>query len=296
MKTIRDFMNLVEQDIDPSTVVLDPAPAPAPAPGRISGPELEKRVQTDANGKKVAPLNDQEEQLIRDLLQRMDVVLKHYRDKDGKTFESVSFESMNESEQRQYIMQNLHLLSEADQMVVLRGIMNEGPKTDAAKAVGKWALNTGEKIVGAGYRDIALPVAKFAGKMIGYGIMGTAVTLGGGLGTMYVFDGGLSRLYRSIVPASPEVDKELTPDDYKEMKKIEQDWVNLCSAPAEYLANKGIEIGYSTELAGDMFEMKERWERFRKALVDKNKTPAAPAKTEPGYADKALDTVKGLFK
>ena len=123
---------------------------------------------------------------------------------------------------------------------------------------------------------------------------GTVAT-GLGLGTMFVFDGGFDKLYRYIVPADPLIDKELTQEDYQEMKRIEQDWYDLTVMPVNYLAKRGIEIGYSQELRGDMFEIQKRWEKFRDALVEKNKTPAAPAKTEPGILDQAYDKVKGMF-
>jgi len=292
MKTIRDFINLVEQDIDPSTVVLDPAPAPATSQDSFSGPELAKRVQIE-DGKKVVRLTAQEEAKIRELFGRMNAIMSKYLETDDQTFESVDFDSMTESEQQQYIMQNLHLLSEADQMVILRSITTEGYK-DLAKAAWNRVI---EPLAKTGYTDVLKPyVIDPIGKIVKYGTIGVAGGLGISLGGMWAYEGGLKKLYKDIFPASPAVTQALSSEDQAESRRIEQEWARVLSDPTDYLSNNGIWLKYSDDLNADIGEYQTRWKNFSEAMAKRKRTPAVPAKTEPGYGDKALDTVKGLFK
>jgi len=282
MKTIRDFINLVEQDIDPSTVVLDPAPAPATSQDSFSGPELAKRVQIE-DGKKVVRLTAQEEAKIRELFGRMNAIMSKYLETDDQTFESVDFHSMTESEQQQYIMQNLHLLSEADQMVVLRAIMNEGYK-DLAKAAWNRVI---EPLAKTGYNDVLKPIGQAVGnkvsrgvdavgKAIGYTALGTGVTLGVSLGGMWAYEGGLKKLYKDIFPASPAVTQALSSEDQAESRRIEQEWARVLSDPTDYLSNNGIWLKYSDDLNADIYEYATRWKNFSEAMAKRKRTLPTP--------------------
>jgi len=311
MKTIRDFINLVEQDIDPSTVVLDPRPAATPAD--VSG--LENRVQV-INGRKVVVLTDQEEANIRKLFERIDTLLSHYPDKDGKTFESVDFESTTESEQRQYIMQNLHLLSEADQMVVLRDLMNE-------ESIGKAAAR-------AAYNDIIKPGIQGGGQMVkkgienlgdlakkgieglggltadalrgsgatantlakwaALGILAPVVVTGAGAIGYFAWHAPWDRLFKAIFPTDQEVLTQLSAQDQKEFESIENDWNNLISVPSKYLFDKNIEYRFSAALNGDIARYAARWEAFVKDMA-KIKTAPPPAPLPP-MKQRVLDVFK----
>lgn len=279
MKTIRDFINLVEADeIDPSTVVLDPAPAPAPSQDSFSGPELAKRVQIE-DGKKVVRLTAQEEAKIRELFGRMDVILGRYQETEDQTFESVDFESMTESEQQQYIMQNLHLLSEADQMVILRSITTEGYK-DLAKFAWNRVI---EPIAKAGYNDVLKPIGQAVSnkvsrgvdavsKAIGYGTGALAISLGG----MWAYEGGLKKLYKAIFPDSPAVTQALSPEDLAECRRIEQEWGRVISDPTDYLSNNDIWLKYSDDLNADINEYQTRWKKFSEAMAKRKRTLPTP--------------------
>jgi hypothetical protein len=279
MKTIRDFMNLIEADeIDPSKVTVDPEPAPAPAPAG--------EVKKTADGKKIIEFSPATVTRLRAIFKRADEVLKKYTDpKTEKPFESVDVESMTESEQRQYIMQNLHLLSEADQMVVLRDIMSEGLAKDALKygiekigiPAGKWALKTGEKavgqlyntgkdVVGAVWRDVAAPLARWGG--LGYGLYSVP--------------------WRDMFHLTPAVIKNLQIEDAREMATLQREYENLLPKLPEDSV-----YGWPEDLAKEADALNKRWDRFNEVATS---TLTTPAKTDPGIVDKAWDTVKGLVK
>jgi hypothetical protein len=271
MKTIRDFMNLVEADeIDPSQVVVDPAPAPAPV----------GEVKKTADGKKIVELSPATVSRLRAIFKRADEILKKYTDpKTEKPFEGVDVESMTESEQRQYLMQNLNLLSEADQMVVLRDIMSEDWRKDALKygieKIGipavKGVWNTGEKVVGGLWNTlanrIAAPLVKWGA--LGYGLYSVP--------------------WRDMFHLTPAVIKNLQIEDAREMATLQQEYANLLPKLPEDSV-----YGWPEDLAKEADALSLRWDRFNEVATDTVKAPANKP-TEPGYADKALDTVKGMF-
>ena len=311
MKTIRDFMNLVEQDIDPSTVVLDPRPAATPAD--VSG--LENRMQV-VNGQKIVILTDEEEANIRKLFERIDTILSHYPDKDGKTFESVDFESMTESDQRQYIMQNLHLLSEADQMVVLRDLMNEQGIGKKAFDLAKAAYGEIKPGVTALYKDFVKPGIQGAGDLVKKGIEGlgglTADALRGGGGFAkwaakwtaigilapivlagvagFVWKAPWDRLFKAIFPPDQEVLTTLSPEDLQEYRSIENDWNNLLVVPAKYLRDKGIWYKFSDSLNADIAEYGARWDAFGKDM--RKRASAPPPAPRPPLMQRLQDLIK----
>jgi len=293
-----------------------PGPAPAATPADVSG--LENRVQV-INGSKVVVLTDQEEANIRKLFERIDTLLSHYPDKDGKTFESVDFESMTESEQRQYIMQNLHLLSEADQMVVLRDLMNK-------QGIGKKAFDLAKATYGeikpgvtALYKDFVKPGIQGAGNLVKKGIEGlgglTADALRGGGVTanwlakwggagilLPVVLGGAGalgavawhapwdRLFKAIFPPDQAVLTQLSADDQKEFESIENDWNNLLVIPAKYLFDKGIEYRFSAALNGEMARYNARWKAFVKDMKERKTAP--PPAPLPPMKQRVLDVFK----
>ena len=304
MKTIRDFMNLVEQDIDPSTVVLDPAPAPATGTDMAS--RLQAAVPYDGDNPKLkntkmVPLTAEEERKFQDLFKRMDAILLKYKDISKKPFESVDFESMTESEQRQYIMQNLHLLSEADQMVVLRSIMNEGPKTDALKygiekiatPIVKGVYNAGEKVAGTIYNA----GEKAAGKV--WDAVVAPVLKFGSVGATAVGGGAfLWNNWSELFPPNPAIDRLLSPEDKAEWYRLgkEAQFGILQELP------DGYSYAYSANLTEQMNSLKDRWEKILAASEERRRSEASTAKSEPGMLDRAgdaasdaYDKVKGMF-
>ena len=132
---------------------------------------------------------------LRAWMDRMDKILKKYN------FESLDFDSLSESEQQQLIMQNLHLLSESDQMAVLRDLMSEGWK----KTAGKWVWNEIVKPIGAGALGLVKDLTKFGAKV---GILG----------------GGAWLAYKNLFPPSKEISAELPPDDEAELQRLEQEY------------------------------------------------------------------------
>ena len=293
-----------------------PGAAPAATPADVSG--LENRMQV-VNGQKIVILTDEEEANIRKLFERIDTILSHYPDKDGKTFESVDFESMTESEQRQYIMQNLHLLSEADQMVVLRDLVNEAPggigrsAIDLAKAGYNRVIEPGVKAL---YKDFVKPGIQGTGDVIKKGIEGlgglTADALRGGGGLAkwtakwtaigilapivlagvagFVWKAPWDRLFKAIFPADQEVLTTLSPEDLQEFRSIENDWNNLLVVPAKYLRDKGIWYKFSDSLNGDIKEYGDRWEAFNKDM--KKRASAPPPAPRPPLMQRLQDLVK----
>jgi hypothetical protein len=135
---------------------------------------------------------------LRAWMDRMDKVLKKFN------FESVDFDSLSESEQQQLIMKNLHLLSESDQMAVLRDLMSEGWK----KTAGKWVWDEIIKPVGSGVLGLTKDIAKFGAKV---GILG-----GGALGGIWA--------YKSLFPPAKEISAELPPDVEAELQQLEQEY------------------------------------------------------------------------
>ena len=304
MKTIRDFINLVEADeIDPSQVVKDKA----------DGGEQEYIV-IDGVKKKVLPIPPDKVARIREVFKRVDAILKKYPDPDnpGQTFESVDFESMTEGEQRQYIMQNLHLLSEADQMVVLRAITNESTAGEiigglakgakygiekglipavkwvadkGEKAVG-WAAKMGEKAVGGIWNSVVdrlgVPLALWASKA------GLIIYVGGQLG-LWVIEN-----WRDIFQMNPKVMENLDPEDWKEMTRLYDEFYNqlVPEPPADSV------WGWPPDLGKEADSIATRWSRFNVvgSRVKKDKNPAGPTEKEKSLGDLAIDKLKGLLK
>lgn len=283
MKTIRDFINLVEQDIDPSTVVVDPRPAPAPATGP-SKSDLTSRVKT-VDGEKIVELTAAEEAAIRKVLQQMDTLLTNYSDPEtGETFESVDFESMTESEQHQYIMQNLHLLSEADQMVILRSITTEGYKD-----IAKFAF---DRVVEPIAKNVALPFIQKIGKLLYYSAIGTGgvLFLAGVGGAIYVFARApWDKVFRAIFPNDPAVNKALSPEDRLEYQRLEQEFNRIVIDPYNFLAEQGVLYKFSPDLSSDIREYQDRWEKFSKAMKKRATQPQGP---RPPLKQRLLDLVK----
>jgi len=275
MKTIRDFMNLVEQDIDPSTVVLDPAPAPAPAAGEV----------ITKDGKKYATLSPEQIAKIREILKKADVVLKKYTDPETKKpFESVDVDSMTESEQHQYIMQNLHLLSEADQMVILRSITTEN-KVKMAGDIIKYGIDKTGNAIKYGIEKIATPLvggiwSGFAGPVLKW------VTLGAlGLGVI--------KNWKYIFNITPEAVNGLTKQDWEYMAALQNEYLAVCKLPP------GIDDwAWPSDLGAEMLALNKRWDRFNevlagnKAAADSSQTTSPPGKTEPGMLDQVGDYIK----
>ena len=304
MKTIRDFINLVEADeIDPNRVVRDTAP-------------------TDdyviREGLKYKRLTPEQIAKVREILKKADVILKKYIDPETKQpFESVDFESMTESEQRQYLMQNLHLLSEADQMVVLRAVTNED-KVKVAGDIAKYGIekmgipavkwladksagglgrvyNSGEKALAAIWDTVAnrigVPVATFAGK--------GAVTI-----LLVLETGGyVLRNWQNPFHLTPAVVAGLTNEDREYMKALLAEYNEVLKLPEGYK-----DWDWPKDLGDEMIAVNARWDRFDEALEANKKAEDAanaagqtppPAKKEPGYIDKAkdaLDKIQGIFK
>lgn len=285
MKTIRDFINLVEADeIDPSKVSVD---QPAPAAGTDMASRLQAAVPNE-EGVKMVPLTAEEIRKFRDVLKRMDAILVNYLDKDKKPFESVDFESMTEGEQRQYIMQNLHLLSETDQMVVLRSLMSEGWKKDALKygiekiatpmVKGVWnagkgiasrVYNSGEKAVGTIFNRVVIPFIQLG--MIG----GTAV---------YTVNH-----WSEIFPPNPAIDRMLSPEDKEEFDRLgdEAEKGILAALP------RGYSYAYPEDLSNEIAAMQVRYKKLSDAAEELARSSRRTAKPEPGIIDQAGDYIKG---
>lgn len=132
---------------------------------------------------------------LRDWMARMDKILKKYN------FESVDFNSLSESEQQLLIMQNLHLLSESEQMAVLRDLMHE----NWVKTAGKWV-----------WKDVIKPVGQWAG-----GIVKDVATFAGKLGAVGV---GGYWLYTSLFPPTKDISAQLPPEDEAELQRLEQEY------------------------------------------------------------------------
>jgi hypothetical protein len=261
------------------------APSPAASQDSFSGPELAKRVQT-IDGKKVVMVTAAEEAKIRELFGRMDALLKSHTDKDGNFFESVDFDSMTQSEQHRFILQNLHLLSEADQMVVLRGLVNEAggmgrTAVDLAKAgftnvikpVAKFAYNDVIKpVVSHGYSDIVLPLLR----KVGYGLAGVVGTVMLAGTAVTVWKAPWNKLFQAIFPDSPAIDQELSAEELAEYRSIEQEWSKLLTIPTDYLANNDIWLKFSDSLNADMNEYATRWKKFTEAMAKRKQTPPTP--------------------
>lgn len=280
-------------------VPADDLPGDTPAAAPATGPDksdLTSRVKT-VDGQKIVELTAAEEAAIRKLLQRMDRILTNYTDPaTGKHFESVDFDSMTESEQQQYIMQNLHLLSEADQMAVLRAITNEDKwKTagDIAKygiekmgiPLVKWLANKGEQAVGWTANKVVLPALKW-----------TAIGIGGTLGLITA--GGLvylgarapwDKVFRAIFPDDPAVDKALSSDDRIELQRIEQEFNNIIQEPYNWLGEQGILYKFSPSLSADIREYQDRWEKFSEAMKKRATQPQGP---RPPLMQRLQDLVK----
>jgi len=292
MKTIRDFINLVEADeIDPSKVVVD-QPAPAPA----ANPDMAARLQaavSNEEGIKMVPLTPVEIKKFQDLFRRMDAILVKYT-KDKKPFESVDFESMTESEQRQYIMQNLHLLSEADQMAVLRSITNEG-KAKIAGDIAKYGIenigiplvkgiyNAGEKVAGKAWNAGSAVVGKLFDRIVAPALQ-LGMVAGG---SVYAWNH-----WSEIFPPSPALDRMITPEDRAELDRLgtEAEEGILVKLP------QGYSYAYPKELTTQMGAMQVRYTKLIKAAEEMARTPATPATSEPGIVDLATDKLKSLLK
>jgi len=258
------------------------ADAPAPVAGTDMASRLRAAVPNE-NGIKMVPLTAEEIKKFRDILKRMDAILVNYRDKNKKPFESVDFESMTENEQRQYIMQNLHLLSEADQMVVLRSLMSE----DRVKVAGdiakygiekigipavKWLAGTGEKMIGGIFNRLVVPALQ--------------------LGTI----GGLSvytwNHWSEIFPPNPAIDRMLSPEDKKEFDRLgeEAETQVLVALP------QGYKYAYPEDLSNEIAAMQVRYKKLSDAAEELARSSRSTTKPEPGIIDRAGDYIKGLTK
>ena len=290
----------------PDNDLPDAAPAPAPAPAPAAGTDMASRLRAavpydgdnpELKNVKMVPLTAQEERKFKDIFNKMDAILLKYKDIKKKPFESVDFESMTESEQRQYLMQHLHLLNEADQMVVLRAIMSEGWKMDAAKAVGKWGLNAGEKAVGT--------IWNAGEKAVGW-LANTGKQAVGGLWKSPVVQlpliAGIARWawnnWDELFPPNPAIDRMLSPEDNAEWYRLgDEAKAALPDLPDGYI------YAYSTDLTEQMNSLKVRWEKLKDAAEERRRAEkAGPTKSEPGIIDQAsgaasdaYDKVRGMF-
>ena len=273
-----------------------PGDTPATSPDKS---DLASRVKT-VDGEKIVELTAAEEAAIRKLLQRMDTLLTNYTDPaTGKHFESIDFESMTESEQHQYIMQNLHLLSEADQMTVLRAITNEDKWKTAGDIATKYGIpavkkiwDTGEKMVGWTANKVALPLIQNIGQLLKWTAIGTGGVLGlisaGGLvylGARAPWD----KVFRAIFPDAPAVDKALSSDDRLELQRIEQEFNNIIREPYNWLGEQGILYKFSPALSADIREYQDRWEKFSEAMKKRATQPQGP---RPPLMQRLQDLVK----
>jgi hypothetical protein len=237
------------------------------------------------DGEKIVELTAAEEAAIRKLLQRMDTLLTNYSDPaTGETFESMDFESMTESEQRQYIMQNLHLLSEADQMVILRDIMSEGLGKDMVKygiekigiPAAKFAF---DRVIEPIAKNVGLPFIQNIGQMLKWTAIGTGGVLGlisaGGLvylGARAPWD----KVFRAIFPDDPAVSKAFSPEDRLEFRSIEQEFSKIIQEPYNFLAEQGVLYKFSPDLSSDIREYQDRWKKFSDAMKKRATQPQGP--------------------
>jgi hypothetical protein len=250
---------------------------------------------------------------IWQIYKRSDAILKSYTDpKTGKPFESINFESMTESEQRQYIMQNLHQLSEADQMVVLRAITTEGIGKDFFKAgadavkwgaekavipavkylankgeqIVGWGAKTGEKIVSGVFNQMVVPIIVPLANRLG--------TAGGIIGIGYV----LIKNWPGLFTITPDMVKNLKDEDLNELKSLYEEANELLAIP------KGLPKtvtpdnywAWPKDLAEYATDVNQRWQRFNevaKASLDAEYTPAGADKSVP---DLINDKVKSWLK
>jgi hypothetical protein len=295
---LRKHLQLFTEGIPvPDEDLPDGAPAPAPAPAPATGTDMASRLRAavpyegnDPKFKnvKMVPVTAEEVSKFKAIFQRLDKLLLNYT-KDKKAFESVGFESMTESEQRQYIMQNLHLLSEADQMVILRSIMNEGPKTDALKygiekmgipAV-KWLANKGEQAVGGVWN---------AGKQLVSGIWKAPAVQLTTIGGIAVF---AWNNWSDLFPPSAAIDQMVSPEDKQELYQLEKDYESvLPRLPNGYAYVNG------DELEAEMGAFEIRWNKFEQAAQQQARDSRSTAKPGPGMIDQAIgayDKVKGMF-
>ena len=269
-----------------------------------AAPAADSKVDPVA-GKKVVVVSPEVANRLREIFKRADEILKKYTDpKTKKPFESMDFESMTESEQQQYLMQNLHQLSEADQMVVLRAIATEGIGKDFAKAgvdaakwgaekiaipLGKWALKTGEKAVGWTANKSANAVGKVWDSVLAPVVKYTAygaVTIGmTGMVGIYVVNN-----YKDIFHLTPAVMKNLNMDDAREMASLQKELDSLLPKLPEDST-----YGYPEDVAKQIETMSIRWDRFNEVLTD---TVAAPSDTsdDPTIPDMIINKAKNTMK
>jgi hypothetical protein len=281
-----------------------PAPAPAPSPAPAAGTDMASRLRAAVpyegndpkfKDKKMVPLTAEEVSKFKDIFKRLDKLLLKYT-KDKKAFESVDFESMTESEQRQYLMQNLNLLSEADQMVVLRAIMNED-KTKIAGDIIKYGIekmgipavrkiwNTGEKAAGKVWN---------AGEKIIGGIWNAPAVQLTTIGGVAVF---VWNHWNELFPPSGAIDQMVSPEDKQELYQLEKDYeAVLPRLPSGYAYVQ------DDELKAEMGAFQIRWNKFEQAAEQQARDLRSTAKPEPGILDKAsgaasdaYDKVRGMF-
>jgi hypothetical protein len=143
-------------------------------------------------------------------LDGIDKLLKQYNF-ESQDFDSF-FDSLTESEQRKFILKNLHLLSESEQMAERRDMLNEAGAWGLGQKGLRWA---GEKLYKAGGGIVGPPVPA-AGKTPWWkpGFKTTlAIGAGGGIYGYFAIKGIISGLLDTI--KDPETAKviTITPED-----------------------------------------------------------------------------------
>jgi len=271
-------------------------------------------------GRKMVELTEEEKKKLKDIFDKMDAILIKYLDINKKPFESVDFESMTESEQRQYIMQNLHLLSEADQMAVLRGLVNEESLGKAAAAAAARAIyndfvkpgiqnaggmvKSGIENAGALVRDLTKSgienagglgkeFARGAGRLLGYAAAGTVLVGLGASGAIYAWNN-----WDQMFPPNPAIDRLFEPEDRAEFTRLAQEAQNGVLAPLDTTQYFYV---YPQDLTEQIESLQARWKKITAASEERRRAEkAGPAK--PGIVDKAsdvasdaLDKVKGML-
>ena len=271
-------------------------------------------------GRKMVELTEEEKKKLKDIFDKMDAILIKYLDINKKPFESVDFESMTESEQRQCIMQNLHLLSEADQMVVLRGLVNEESLGKAAAAAAARAIyndfvkpgiqgaggmvKSGIENTGALVRDLTKSgvegagglgkeFARGAGRLLGYAAAGTVLVGLGASGAIYAWNN-----WDQMFPPNPAIDRLFEPEDKAEFTRLAQEAQNGVLAPLDTTQYFYV---YPQDLTEQIDSLQARWKKITAASEERRRAQkAGPAK--PGIVDKAsdvasdaLDKIKGML-
>jgi hypothetical protein len=275
-----------------------PGPAPAPAAAPAAGTDMASRLRAatpydgddpELKNVKMVPLTAQEERKFQDLFKRMDAILLKYKDIKKKPFESVDVDSMTESEQHQYIMQNLHLLSEADQMVILRSITTES-KVKMAGDIIKYGIDKAGNAIKYGIEKVATPIiggiwSGVARPVLKFGAVGVTAVGGGAF---------LWNNWDELFPSNPAIDRLLSPEDKAEWYRLgdEAQFGILAELP------DGYRYAYSTDLTEKMNSLKVRWEKILAASEERRRSEAGTATPGPGMIDQAKDAydkVNGMF-